>query len=275
MLRPMDRIEASCPQVDAPKLSTCDANLVARQASRRTARPKRGGNVLGMRIAAFALVCCATACAAWRDSSTVPDASPDTPPEASPCGAGRLVTSELVDFDSTASQPIGVFNARFTAEGMPAQIFTTALNGRFDLCVHAKSPMIFDVDAPAAYLDGKAYIGGRGLGLHPLSFRALTQARASTLYTFDANRGHVLVFLAGDRSDLTLDRAHGPPLAGDDEGSPGTYTWAPGNGGRYVLFPNVDVSSPTVTLTGDPYGPHTIPVAAGKQTFVAIWFVYL
>jgi hypothetical protein len=83
------------------------------------------------------------------------------------------------------------------------------------------------------------------------------------------------VFLAGDRSGLTLDRQHGPPLSGNDGDGDGAFTWTAGNSGRYVLFPNVDVSSPTITLTGDLSGPHTIPVMAGKLTLVAISFVFL
>jgi hypothetical protein len=180
-----------------------------------------------------------------------------------------------VDFDSTLAQLKGVFGAKLTVQGMPARTATTAPNGRFELCAPAGiGPMLFDLDAPGAYLDGKVYIEEAALGGRPLSFRGLTQARASALYTFDASRGHVLVFLAGDRSSLTLSGAHGPPLAGNGDDAAGAYTWTPGDVGRYVLFPNVAVTSPTVTLTGDISGPHVIPVAAGTLTLVAISFVF-
>jgi hypothetical protein len=230
-----------------------------------------------MRIAAFKLVCCAAACAACGDHPASPDASTDAPSDADPCGADRFVTGELVDFNSTTSQFVGVFNARFTVEGMPARTSTTAPNGRFELCAPATSAMIFDVEAPGAYLDGKAYIEASALGgFYPVSFRALTQASASTLYPFDVNRGHVLVFHTGDGIGLSLSRAHDPALAGNDHDRDGAFTWAAGQDGRYVLFPNVDVSSPTVTLLGDvTTGPHEIPVAAGKLTLVAILFVVL
>jgi hypothetical protein len=230
-----------------------------------------------MRIAALTLACCAAACAACSDHSASPDASTDAPSDANPCGADRFVTGELVDFNSTTSQFVGVLNARFTVEGMPVRTSTTAPNGRFELCAPATSAMIFDVEAPGAYLDGKAYIEAAALGgFYPVSFRALTQASASTLYAFDANRGHVLVFHTADGIGLSLSRAHDPALAGNDHDRDGAFTWAPGQDGRYVLFPNVDVSSPTVTLLGDvTTGPHEIPVAAGKLTLVAIEFVTL
>ena len=233
-----------------------------------------------MRIVLAALLGCATACAGCEDAAPATpdariDAAIDAPGDAGPCGADRFVTGELVDFDSTLAQFQGVFGARLTVEGMPARTATTAPNGRFELCAPAASAMTFDLDAPADYLDGKAYIEAEALGGLTVSFRAYTQLRGSMLYAFDANRGHVLVFLAGDRSSLTLSRAHGPPLAGNDDDNDGAFAWAPGDAGRYVLFPNVDVSSPTITLGGDTSGPHTIPVAAGKLTLVAISFVFL
>jgi hypothetical protein len=222
----------------------------------------------------FALLCGAAACTGCGAGPRVaPDAPGDAPGDSGPCGADRFVTGELVDFASSTAQLMGVFGARFTVEGMPARTTTTAPNGRFELCAPAAAAMTFDVDAPADYLDGQAYVEAEALGGRPLSFRAYTPATAP--YTFDAARGHVLVFLAGDRSDLTLDRPHGPPLAGNDDDGDGAFTWEAGNAGRYVLFPNVDASSPTLTLGGDLSGPHTIPVAAGKLTLVGILFVFL
>lgn len=229
-----------------------------------------------MRLAGFALLCCVTACAGRGDDNpATPDAAADAPGDAGPCGADRFVTGELVDFDSSTAQFQGVFNARFTVEGMPARTATTAPNGRFQICAPATSAITFDVDAPGDYLDGKAYIEADAPDGLPLSFRAYTALRGSMLYAFDANRGHVLVFLAGDRWNLTLDRPHGAPLSGNDDDNDGAFTWTAGNAGRYVLFPNVDVSSPTITLGGDYAGPHTIPVAAGTLTLVSIFFVFL
>lgn len=44
------------------------------------------------------------------------------------------------------------------------------------------------------------------------------------LYPFDASLGHILVFLAGDRADLTLSRAHGAPPCGNDDDGDGART---------------------------------------------------
>jgi hypothetical protein len=214
--------------------------------------------------------------------SAAPDAALDAAVDAAPdaagngqCGADLFVTGELVDLDSTNAQLMGVFNARLAVSGMPARSSTTAPNGRFELCAPAAAAITLDVDAPGAYLDGPAYLEAQALAGRPLSFRTFTAARAASLYTYDPARGHVLVYLAGDRSDLTLSRAHGPALVGNDDDNDGAYDWSPGTAGRYVLFPNVDVSAPTITLGGDISGPHQIPVAAGKLTLVAIFFVYL
>ena len=217
----------------------------------------------------------ATVCAGCGGGhSTRPDAASDAPANDGSCGAERFVAGELVDLDSTTTQLQGVASARLTALGMPARTSVTAPNGRFELCAPASAAITLDVDAPADYLDGKAYIEAEALGGRSLSLRAYTQLRGSMLYSFDASRGHVLVFLAGDRSDLTLGRAHAAPLSGNDDDGDGALAWAAGNVGRYVLFPNVDVSSPTILLHGDPSGPHTIPVAAGKLTLAAIFFVF-
>jgi hypothetical protein len=229
-----------------------------------------------MRITGLALLLalCATSCTGRDDGGpALPDAATDAPEDASPCGADRFVTGELVDLDSSTSQLTGVFNARLTVEGMPGRTATTAPNGRFELCVPAGSAVTLDVDAPADYLDGKAYLEAE-LGGGTLSFRAYTAQRGSMLYDFDPGRGHVLVFFTFDGAELSLDRAHDAPLAGNDHDRDGTFTWTAGRSGRYVLFPNVDVSSPTIQLNGDYAGPHTIPVSAGTLTLAAITIVY-
>lgn len=245
---------------------------------RADAHPARwlpvGGSVSAMRLVIRSLLM-ATVCAGCGGGGTAgPDAASDAPGGTGPCGAEHLVTGELVDLDSTTAQPQGISNVRLTVEGMPARTAVTAPSGRFELCAPAAAAVTLDVDAPVDYLDGQAYIESEVLGGLPLSLRAYTQSRGAMLYSFDASRGHVLVFLAGDRSDLTLSRAHAAPLSGNDDDGDGVLAWAPGNVGRYVLFPNVDVSSPTILLHGDPMGPHTIPVAAGKLTLAAIFFVY-
>ena len=227
-----------------------------------------------MRIARIALLGVVAYAGCANSPTARPDASGPGTGDAGACGLDRFVTGELVDIDSTTAQLKGVGSARLTVEGAPARSSTTAPSGRFQLCAPPAGAITLDVDAPGGYLDGKAYIEAEALDARPLSLRTFTQARGSTLYAFDPSRGHVLVYLAGDRSDLTLSRAHGAPLAGNDDDGDGALAWEAGNAGRYVLFPNVDVSSPTIELSGDPRGSHTLPVAAGQLTIAAIFFVF-
>lgn len=228
---------------------------------------------------ALSLLAAAVACAACEGGSTAapdasPDGAPDAPADAGPCGADRFVTGELLDLDATTAQHLGVFNARFTVEGMPDRTAATAPNGRFELCAPRASSVTFDVDAPGSYLDGKAYIALDALGPRTASFRGFTPTRALGLYSYDPDRAHVLVYLAGDRHDVSLSGTHGTALAGNDDATAGTFAWAPGISGRYVLFPNVDAAQPTVTLTS-PGATHTLPVAAGRLTLAAISFFFL
>jgi len=222
-----------------------------------------------------------------------PGASPDAgasdaridavgdPADAGPCATGRSVTGALVDLDSTEGQFLGVAGARFTLQGSPDVTDTTAPNGRFELCAPADDAYVFDLDAPAGYLDGYAYIDDYArMGFFPLELRAFTAARAETFYAehglvFDATRAHVLVFQNGDRLELTLDRTHGTVLASDEPGGGGALTWSAGTAGRYMLFPNVDASAATAQLDGGIGPADVVPIAAGKLTIAATYFVFL
>lgn len=218
--------------------------------------------------------------AACGSSSSALDAGPQDATDMRPldvvCGDANTITGELVDIDSSTSAFAGVSGATFTplAGGPPA---TTAPNGRFELCSGGTSPFQFAVDAPADRLDGTAYIDTRTPGGRMPSLRSFTAARVKTFYqehglVFDGKKAHVLVFVAGDRSDVTLDRQHDTALAADDPDN-AALAWSAGVVGRYVLFPNVDVGQSRAMLGGDPAGPHTIPIAAGSLTLVSIaWF---
>jgi hypothetical protein len=231
-----------------------------------------------MKIARSVLLGVAACAGCANNAVTRPDAGGNMPGDAGVCGADRVVTGEFVDIDSTSALLKGVASARLSVEGMPARTSIAAPNGRFLLCaplvVAGAGALTLDLDAPGDYLDGKVYIEAEPAVAPPLRLRTFTQARGSTLYAFDPSRGHVLVYLTGDRSDLTLSRAHGAPLMGNDDDGDGAFAWEAGAAGRYVLFPNVDVSSPTIELGGDPRGPHMIPVAAGKLTLAVIYFVF-
>ena len=217
------------------------------------------------------------------------DAPIDTPPaDQGPCGTNRFIAAELVDWDSAGGASfMGVAGATFTQRGGTATT-TTPPNGRVEMCVATTTSYVFDVDvANATYLDAIAYfdleaiVGSAAADQH-VRFRGLTSARAASFYTersltFDATKAHVLVYLAGDVSNISLDRAHGIPQLGSYNAPADSIAWSTGvvgaNAAKYVLFPNVDASSPTGVIEGDLQGDHSIPLAAGKLTLVGIsWF---
>lgn len=219
------------------------------------------------------------------------DMAPDMPPaDEGPCGAQRFIGAELLDWDSSGTAFLGINGATFTQRGGTATT-TTPPNGRVEMCVASTTSYIFDVAiANAAYLDAIAYFDLEAIVAsapsdHHIKFRGITTARATSFYTersltFDAAKAHVLVYLAGDVSNISLDRAHGTPQVGTFNASTDSITWATGNAGqnaaKYVLFPNVDASNPTGAIEGDVQGGiHDVPLEAGKLTLVGISWVFL
>lgn len=226
----------------------------------------------------FALAACGDNLQPAVDARPIDSAPADAAVDG-PCAVGRYVTGELLDLDSTTAALAGINNAMLTQRAGTATD-TTSPNGRFELCASPTTTYLFDVDAPATHVDAIAYFEVEALAsVRPISFRTWTPSRAQTFYTshgltYDAAKSHVLVFLAGDRSQLTLSGgSHGTVLSANDDATVGTFTWTAANGGRYVLFPNVDPTAGQVMVIGDLSGPHTVPVAAGKLTLVAAsWF---
>ena len=214
------------------------------------------------------------------DASVAPDGPQlADAPEVCP-GGGVFLSGELVDWDSTNASFLGVFDAKVSLPGSLMPLLSTPPNGRIETCVPAASPLRFDLDAPADYLDGTLVIQREAIAsLHPLSLRSIKLARASSFFTsrgltFDPNRAQVVVFLAGDRSQVTLDRAHDAAQSGSDDTQPGTFVWTAGDTGRYVLFPNVDATLPTATVTGVAQ-PLSVPIAPGKLTLVATSIIFI
>ncbi len=215
------------------------------------------------------------------------DAAPDVPVDVAPdgpCASGRYVTGELVHIDSTPASFSGVNDAVFTQRNGTATDHTSP-NGRFEMCAQG-ADYLFDVDAPGDRIDGIAYIEPEALTVNRvISFRTMTAARAVSWYTergltWDPTKAHVFVFAAGDRSNLTLsDGSHDTPQCGNDDGTPDTYVWTACGGGnaagRMVLFPNVDPTAGSITVIGDLSGQHTVPVEAGKITFLGLAWVFL
>lgn len=210
------------------------------------------------------------------DPATPRDANEDAP-DAIPCGTPTL-TGELIDWDSTTSAFMGIPGATVSLEG-GATGDPTPPNGRWGLCASG-DPIRLVIDTPGTYVDALGYLEGGSGGGRPLSLRSFTAARAETFYSerglgYDPALAHVLVFFSVDRFELGLDRAHAAPQAANDDDGDGAFTWSAGPVGSYVLFPNVSVAQPTGTLTGDPSGPHTIPLVAGKLTIAVIQHVFL
>jgi hypothetical protein len=215
------------------------------------------------------------ACAS--NDATPKDAGGDAP-DAAPCVTPN-VTGELIDWDSSTTAFMGIAGATVSLDGA-ASTETTPPNGRWELC-SSDDPIRIVIDTPATYVDAVGYIEADALGGRAISLRSFTETRAASFYSerglgYDPALAHVLVFLSGDREEMTLDRAHAAPQAANDDDGDGTFLWDPGATGRYVLFPNVAVGQPTAMLGGDPSGgPHTIPLAAGKLTLAVIHHDFL
>jgi hypothetical protein len=209
------------------------------------------------------------------DAAFFPDAG-------DPCPGGfTFLSGELVDWDSANPGVfVGIFQALLTPPGQQMPIESTPPNGRLDICVPTGNPIVLDVDNPDDYLDGQMLVAQDALqGFIPISFRGIKKSRAQTFYqelglTFDATKAQVVVFLAGDRASVSLDRTHAAVQAGNDDAQPGTFAWAAGDTGRYVLFPNIDVAQPTGTVTAAD-GTHIVPLVAGQLTMLAISFVFI
>ena len=221
------------------------------------------------------------ACGGDQQMSTMSDSRTDDGPLADATGDCVTLSAELVDWDSSTSAFQGVSGAKLSAAGNPTVILVTPPNGRIDACVPAADPIRLDVDAPGDYLDGSMVVPRSALtGLYPISFRGITTARADTFFTergltYDPSKAQVLVFAAGDRAPVSLDRAHDPAQAGNDDAQAGTFVWSVSDSGRYILFPNVDVTQATGTITGDRLGPVVIPLAAGKLTVIAVTVIFV
>jgi hypothetical protein len=199
-----------------------------------------------------------------------------------PCTGGDLfLTGELLDFDSSATSFVGLNGALLTLPGDPLVLHTTPPNGRLDSCIPGPDPIQLRYDAPGAFLDGSIVVVREARNSsHTISFRGITSTRAASFYaehglTFDATKAQLLVFMAGDPSSVSLDRPHGAALSGNEsQGLPGTVVWSPGEGGRMILFPNVDATLSTGLLTGGSL-PLAVPLAANELTLVAVSVIFI
>jgi hypothetical protein len=198
------------------------------------------------------------------------------------CGDQLRFTGEYVDWDNDA-RFCGIALATVEVEGGGAQD-TTAPNGRFDLCIPRTSPttklvvtqpagMSQCTDPPSGYSVPTIFWANRDVILAGgfFSARAFTTARQASFFqaaglTFDSNKAQVLVHVNGTPAAVSLAAAHAAPQA------VAATTWAPGDTGHEVFFPNVDVGNGTTTLSvaGGAIGTGSIPLVAGTITNVAV-----
>jgi hypothetical protein len=198
------------------------------------------------------------------------------------CGDQLHFTGEYVDWD-TDTAFCGIGDATVEVEGDGATD-TTAPNGRFDLCIpRTTTTTKLIVTQPAGnsqctnplsgYSVPTILVGNRDVILAGgfFSGRSFTTARQASFFQaaglqFDSNKAQVFVHVNGTPHAVSLAAAHAAPQAIV------TNAWAPGDTGKNVFFPNVDVGGGTTTLTvaGGAIGTGSIPLIAGTITNVSV-----
>lgn len=195
------------------------------------------------------------------------------------CGAQLRFTGEYVDWD-THTAFCGIKGATLDVASAP-----TAPNGRFDLCLpaaNASTTLVITQPAmssecshptstytmPTVIYASKAVIKGGGF----YSARSITMARLPAFFTqiaetYDPAKAIVVVHVNGATPRaISLVGDHGAPqvIAG--------ASWAAGDTGSDVVFPNVAATTGKVKLSfaGGGIGEGDIPVTAGTITNVAV-----
>lgn len=218
------------------------------------------------------------ACACGDDGAK-PDATKTVDIDNGSCGDQLRFTGEYVDWDVDASF-CGIFQAVFQVEGGGA-MDTTAPNGRFDLCISNTAPQtLLDVTPPtdmsmcsnpkSTYNLPGLVVANRSVILAGALFsgRNITVGRQATFGpALDAAKAQVFVHVAGTARAVSLAATHDPSQAVADA------TWAAGDTGHEVFFPNVDIGAGTTMLSvaGGAIGTGSIPLVAGKITSVTVF----
>lgn len=233
-----------------------------------------------MRNLSLAILLTAAACG--DDGATI-DAAIVTDIDNGSCGDQLRFTGEYVDWDSEAPSFCGINGATVEVEGDGA-MDTTAPNGRFDLCiprtnattkltVTQPTAMSQCTNPPGTYTIPTLLVANRDVILAGgfFSGRAFTEARQASFFqdaglTFDPSKAQVLVYVNGNPRAVSLAAAHDAPQ------SIAMMAWAPGDTGRTVFFPNVEVGngSTTLSVAGGAVGTGTIPLVAGTITNVSV-----
>lgn len=200
------------------------------------------------------------------------------------CGTDDFFTGELVDWDSTDSAFCGVFGATFTVEGDATRTNMTNPNGRFQLCIKNAQQTVVDITPPTdmsqcAPSVGLYQIPAMAVARHDViatgqtySTRMIGMTRAMQFFpangiTLDPTKAIVFAHVDGTPGSVLSSAVHDAPIAFDG------MTWAPGDTGINVVFANTDVSTGTSNVgftDGSGTGNATVPVAAGKLTFLTL-----
>lgn len=206
------------------------------------------------------------------------DATPLPDIDNGSCGDQLRFTGEYVDWDSGAAF-CGIFEATFTARD-DGPMDSTAPNGRFDTCIpRDAAQVVFDIAPPAAASEctspPSTYpLPGLAIATPDVilaggfwSGRNLTMDRLGSLgVTLDPTKAHVFVHVDGTPRAVTVAAAHDAPQARNAD------TWAAGDTGSDVFFPNVEVGGgqTTVSVDGGATGAGDVPVEAGTITNVSV-----
>jgi hypothetical protein len=199
------------------------------------------------------------------------------------CGDQINFTGEFVDWDNDTTF-CGINGALFQVQGDGPQDDTSP-NGRFEsICIANQPVVLLDVtpptdnsacaNPPSPYTVPGIAVANRDViragGF--FSVRSFTNARRDTFFaqagfSFAPALAQVFVHVHGTPRAVSIGATHAPAQA-----VAGT-TWAPGDTGHEVFFPNVDASagSTTLSVAGGAIGTGTIPLAAGKFTYVSVY----
>jgi len=237
---------------------------------------------MSSRLGRLALVVLFGCCACGDDGGKSGDGGVTPDIDNGSCGDQLRFTGEYVDWDDDASF-CGIANALFQIQGDGA-MDTTAPNGRFDLCIpRSPATTLLDITPPtvnsqctvppAGYavpgiaVANTAVILAGGL-FHGSNFTTVRQPSffQDAGLTFDPAKAQVFVHVDGTARAVSIAAAH------DAAQAIVATTWAAGDTGHDVFFPNVDVGGGTTMLTvsGGAIGTGDIPLVAGKMTNVHV-----
>jgi hypothetical protein len=193
-------------------------------------------------------------------------------------GQPLTFTGEYVDWFSTDTGFFcGIFQATFTVHGDSTRTNQTNPNGRFTLELAPAQTTQIDITPPTAQSEcsnPKSTYNVPGIMIADASVIASGQMISARSFTvaaepgvgFDSTKAQVLVHVDGTPRAVSITGTHQPTEAFD-----GT-SWAAGDSGPNVYFPNVDPTGGTTTIstTGTALGTGSVPIAAGTFTYVTI-----